>query len=206
MIVIGLTGSIGMGKSTTAQLFRECGLPVHSSDEAVHRLYQPRGRGAEIVRALAPSAISRDGSVDRQRLRVLAQENSAILSPLEEKIHPLVSADREAFLARAVQDKAEMVVVDVPLLFETGIEKEMDLIVVVSAPKTIQRERVLQRQGMDEGTLETILARQMADSLKRARADYVVETGAGIAAAREQVEKILETIRLEARRTKVACA
>lgn len=189
-IVLGLTGSIGMGKSTTARLFSEAGVPVWDADAAVHRLYERGGDGVALVGALCPDAI-RDGAVDRAALkRWIASEPDA-LKQLESVVHPLVAADRAAFLAGT---KADIVVLDIPLLFETGGERNVDKIVVVTAPPEVQRARVLERPGMTTETFEGFLAKQMPDSEKRARADYVVNS-TSIAEARQAVHTILDDVR-----------
>ena len=194
MIVLGLTGSIGMGKTTTANMFRDAGIPVHSADEAVHRLYAAGGEGAAALGAIAPGALAADGSVDRDRLRDLASRTPDLLQRIEAAIHPLVRADRDAFLARVGREEADVSVLDVPLLFETGGDREVGKVLVVSAPPEIQRERVLARPGMTEDAFQAILARQMPDAEKRERADYVVDTGAGLEPARAQVKEILSEL------------
>ncbi|MCC5991648.1 MAG: dephospho-CoA kinase [Rhodobacteraceae bacterium] len=167
---LGLTGSIGMGKSTTAQMFRDEGVPVWDADAAVHRLYAPGGAAVEAVGALCPDAVV-GGEVDRARLKDWLAENPARLARLEAAVHPLVAADRAAFIAQAA---APLVVLDIPLLFETGAD--VDGVLVVSAPEAVQRARVLARPGMTHAHLDAILARQMPDAEKRARADFVIET------------------------------
>ncbi|MEM6974089.1 MAG: dephospho-CoA kinase [Pseudomonadota bacterium] len=191
MIRLGLTGSIGMGKSTTTAMFAEAGVPVWDADAAVHALYAPGGAGAEAIGALVPGAIGADGGVDRAALRVALAGDAGLLSRIEAAIHPLVAADRVAFLARGKASGAGVVVLDIPLLFETGGETAVDRVVVVSAAPEIQRARVLARPGMTEEDFGRILARQMPDAEKRARADMVIDTGQGIAAARAAVHKLL---------------
>jgi dephospho-CoA kinase len=193
VIVLGLTGSIGMGKSTTAGLFAEAGAPVFSSDETVHALYAPGGAAVVAVEAAFPGVV-RDGTVDRARLAERLAGDPAAFERLEAIVHPLVAAARDRFHAAARREGAAVVVLDIPLLFEAGREGEVDAVVVVTAPPEIQRERVLARPGMTEARLATILARQLPDAEKRARADFVVETGRGIAAARAQVRTILATV------------
>ena len=315
MIVLGLTGSVGMGKTTTANMFLDSGILVHSADEAVHRLYAAGGEGATAIRAIAPEALAADGSVDRDRLRDLVSktpglvqsieaafdlvsktpglvqnidtafdrvgktpglvqnikaafdrfgkipgleqsieaafdridktptsdlvesiaaeldrfsktpglvqrieaeldrvvktpglpqnievaldrggETPDLLQRIEAAIHPLVRADRDAFLARAGREEADVSVLDVPLLFETGGDREVGKVLVVSAPLEIQRARVLARPGMTEDAFQAILARQMPDAEKQKRADYVVDTGAGLEPARAQVKEILSDL------------
>ena len=175
MIRLGLTGSIGMGKSTTAAMFRDAGVPVWDADAAVHRLYSPGGAAVGPVGALCPDAV-RDGAIDRMALKSWIARDPAALAALESVVHPLVAADRAAFLAHAQADGACLVVLDIPLLFETGADAQMDATLVVTAPPEVQRARVLARPGMTADTLDTILARQMPDAEKRARATHVIET------------------------------
>ncbi|MFD1982040.1 dephospho-CoA kinase [Mesorhizobium newzealandense] len=188
MIVLGLTGSIGMGKSTTAKMFAEAGVPVHDSDEAVHRLYSDKA--APLVEA-AFSGTTVSGVVDRAKLgqRVLA--DAAELKRLEAIIHPLVRADADAFLARNRAAGAPLAVLDIPLLFETGGRNRVDKVVVVTAPAEVQRQRVLARPGMTEEKLASILAKQVPDAEKRRRADFIIDTGQGLDAARAAVAAII---------------
>ncbi len=190
MIVVGLTGSIGMGKSATAAVFADLGVPVWDADAAVHRLYRPGGAGVEPIRALAPDAATAQG-VDRAALRAAILADPTLLARIEAAIHPLVAADRDAFLAQARAGGAALAVCDIPLLFETDADAWLDKVVVVSAPTEIQRARVLRRPGMTEEALDAILARQLPDAEKRARADYVVDTGGPKDHARAQVAAIL---------------
>ncbi len=169
---LGLTGSIGMGKSTTAQMFRDEGIPVWDADAAVHRLYAPGGAAVAPLSALCPAA-QRDGGIDRAALKDWIEADPAALSRIEAVVHPLVAADRAAFLARATSD---IVVLDIPLLFEKGSETEMDATLLVTAPPQVQRARVMARPGMTEAQFATILARQMPDAEKRARATHIIET------------------------------
>jgi dephospho-CoA kinase len=169
---LGLTGSIGMGKSTTAQMFADEGVPVWDADAAVHRLYAPGGAAVDAMRTICPEAVSSKG-VDRAILRRWIAEDPSALSKIEGLVHPLVAQDREAFLARTASD---IVVLDIPLLFETGGETNVDAVVVVTAPGEIQRKRVLSRPDMTEDHFEAILAKQLPDAEKRSRADYVIET------------------------------
>jgi dephospho-CoA kinase len=188
--VLGLTGSIGMGKSTTAGFFAEQGARVWDADAAVHRLYAPGGAAVAAVAGLMPQAV-RDGAVDRAALRAAVTGDAGLLKRLEAAVHPLVAADRLAFLDAARAEGARVAVCDIPLLFETGQAGAFDAVVVVSAPPEVQRGRVLARPGMTDAALDAILARQMPDAEKRARADFVVDTGAGLDAARAQVAAIM---------------
>ncbi|MDK4722790.1 dephospho-CoA kinase [Rhizobium sp. CNPSo 3968] len=192
MIRIGLTGSIGMGKSTSAKLFAEAGIPVNDSDAVVHDLYS--GEAVPLVEAAFPGATS-GGKVDRQELsRKLADDPSGF-KRLEAIIHPLVREREREFLERQRQAGADMLVLDIPLLFETGADKRVDKIVVVSCDPQIQRERVLARPGMTEEKFNMILSRQTPDAQKRARADYVIDTGGSIDEARKQVREIIADLR-----------
>ena len=188
--VIGLTGSIGMGKSETARLFAAEGVPVHDADAAIHRLYGKGGAAVEKIGALFPAAIV-DGAVDRRLLAALVAKDPPALQRLEALVHPLVAQDRDRFLAE--NGPAPIVVLDIPLLFETGAA--VDAVVVASAPSEVQRQRVLARPGMSEEKFQALLARQMPDAEKRAKAHFVVVTDQGIAHARDQVRMILATIR-----------
>ena len=191
--VLGLTGSIGMGKSTTAAMFRDRGIPVWDADAAVHRLYGPGGAAVDRIAALCPEAV-RGGRVDRARLREWVGKTSDGLRRLETVVHPLVARDRAAFIAEQGRAGAPLVVVDVPLLFETGAVGEVDAVVVVSAPEQVQRARVLDRPGMTQEHLDRILAEQLPDAEKRARADYVIET-TSLDRARRGVDRVLQDIR-----------
>lgn len=190
--LLGLTGSVGMGKSTTAGFFREMGVPVWDADAAVHRLYAPGATGTEALRALHPQAVGPAG-VDRSELRRWIRADAAALARIETVIHPLVVADREAFIEDAAQKGEPLVVLDIPLLFETGAETGLDAVLVVSASPEEQRRRVLARPGMTEADLEAILARQVPDTEKRRRADYVIETD-GLDAARAQVQDLAQRL------------
>ncbi len=195
MIVVGLTGSIGMGKSTTLAVFADLGASVWDADAAVHRLYGPGGAGVGPIRALVPDAAGPGPHgkeiIDRARLRAAILAEPALLKRIEAAIHPLVAADRDAFLAQAKAAGAALAVCDIPLLYETGADAWLDRVVVVSAPAGIQRARVLERPGMTAEAYEAILARQMPDAEKRARADYVVDTGGPKDHARARAAAIL---------------
>lgn len=191
MIVLGLTGSIGMGKSATAQMFRDAGVPVHDADETVHRLYA--GRAAPLIAAAFPGAVEK-GVVDRRKLAGIVLRDAAALKRLERIIHPLVREDEAAFVEERRNLGAPLIVVDIPLLFEVGAERRVDRILVVSAPADIQRQRVLSRPGMTEAKFAAILAKQVPDGEKRARADFVIDTSQGIEAARAAVARIVEEL------------
>ncbi len=188
---LGLTGSIGMGKSTTAGLFAAAGVPVWDADATVHRLYGPGAPAAVTVGQAFPGVLAADGSVDRKALGALVRADATVLDRLNALVHPLVAADRAAFVAAAPGD---IVVLDIPLLFETGAHAMCDAVAVVSAPAAVQRDRVLAREGMTEAMFETILARQMPDADKRARADYIIDTSS-MDSARAGVEQVLADIR-----------
>ncbi len=194
MINVGLTGSIGMGKSTTAAMFRAAGIPVYDADAAVGDLYVKGGAAVAPLEATFPG-VTRDGAVDREALRERVLGNDAAMAKLNAVVHPLLGKDRVEFYARAQASGTDMVVLDIPLLFETGGERNMDAVVVVSAPADVQRARVLARPGMNPERLVAILARQMPDAEKRARADFVVDTGAGLKAAEDQVRDIIAALR-----------
>jgi dephospho-CoA kinase len=193
MKIVGLTGSIAMGKTDTARLFAEQGIPVFESDAAVHKLYAKGGQAVAAVSRLVPEAVIA-GKVDRHRLTLALLENPALLEKLEAAVHPLVREELRKFLEKERIRKPPFVVVDIPLLFETGREKEFDAVVVVSAPAEIQRKRALARPGMTDEKLNLILSRQIPDAQKRANADYVVETGKGHDLARSQVKKIVNQL------------
>lgn len=191
MFVLGLTGSIGMGKSTTARFFAEAGVPVHDADAAVHRLYE--GAAVQPVEAAFPGT-TKNGKVDRDKLGRRVLGDAAALARLEGIIHPLVRAAEKTFLADAEAAGAEVAVVDIPLLFETGGDARVDAVVVVSAPADVQRARALERPGMTEYKLQAILAKQMPDDEKRGLADFVVDTSKGFDSARAQVHGILRAV------------
>ncbi len=188
MIVLGLTGSIGMGKSTTAKMFADAGIPIHDSDGAVHRLYA--GAAAPLVEQRFPG-VTTNGVVDRARLAEAVLNDSQALRDLEAIVHPLVRAEEQQFLTRHRKAGAPLVVLDIPLLFEVGAQDRVDKVAVVTAPPDMQRQRVLSRSGMTEAKFEAILKKQVEDAEKRRRADFVIDSGAGIAAAREAVRGII---------------
>ena len=191
MLLLGLTGSIGMGKSTTADMFRAEGAPVYDSDRLVHDIYN--GPAAmEIERAFPGATVG--GAVDRNRLASIVLGDAEAMKRLEAIVHPLVWEGRRRFLEEQARRGVKIAVLDIPLLFETGADKDVDAIVVVTAPKSLQRARVLARTNMTEEKFEAILARQTPDEEKRRRADFIVHTDAGVEAARGEVRAILKTL------------
>ena len=194
MITLGLTGSIGMGKSATAAMFAAEGCPVYDADAEVHRIYAEGGAAVQPVEAAFPGVV-RDGAIDRARLSERVLNDAEAFQRLNGIVWPLLGAARREFFRQAEADQAPVVVLDIPLLFETGGERNMDAVVVVSAPAELQRERVLAREGMSEAKLDAILARQMADVEKRARAHFIVDTSRGFDAAREQVREIVAALK-----------
>ena len=192
MIVIGLTGSIGMGKSTTARMFADAGIPVNDADAVVHDLY--RGEAADLVGEAFPGVV-RGGVVDRAELSRRLAGNAEALKRLEAIVHPLVRKREKEFLQRQQARNSDMVLLDIPLLFEAGGEDRVDVVVVVTCDPQIQRQRVLARAGMTEEKLHMILSRQMPDEEKRKRADFLVDTGQGMEAARARVEEIIASLR-----------
>lgn len=192
MIVLGLTGSIGMGKSTTAKMFAGEGVPVHDSDEAVHRLYA--GPAVSLIEAAFPGTVV-GGAVDRAKLAAQVLGKPEALKRLEVIVHPLVRADADAFVARHRAAGTPVVLLDIPLLFETGGRGRVDKVVVVSAPAQVQRERVLSRPGMTVEKFEAILARQVPDTEKRRLADYVIDTGNGMEPTLAAVRAIVNELR-----------
>lgn len=188
MIRLGLTGSIGMGKSATAAMFREAGVPVHDSDAEVHRLYA--GAAAPLIEAAFPGTV-KDGVVDRTILGARVLNDAAAMKRLEAIVHPLVRQATQDFLHAAEKEGHPLIVFDVPLLFEVGRDRDCDAVLVVSADPAVQRARVLARPGMTEEKFQAILARQIPDSEKRSRADYVIDTGQGFDAARRAVADLI---------------
>lgn len=195
MIILGLTGSIGMGKSTTAQMFRDRGIPVYDADAAVHDLYAKNGAAVEPLSQLVDDAVI-DGAVDRDALRDAVFKDESLLPKIEAAVHPLLTQSRKAFFSE--NRKAPIVLLDIPLLFETGGDRNVHKIVVVTAPPEVQRERVLARPDMSEERFLAILAKQLPDVEKRKRADFVINTDEGLDAAGTAVDVILEVLRAEA--------
>jgi dephospho-CoA kinase len=191
MFVLGLTGSIGMGKSTTARFFAEAGVPVHDADATVHRLYD--GEAAAAIEAAFPGTTA-NGKVDREKLAARVVGDQAALRRLEAIVHPLVREAEARFLAQAEQQKAPLVVLDIPLLLETGGGERVDAVVTVTAPPEVQRTRVLERPGVTVDKLEAMIANQLPDAEKRRRADFVIDTSKGFDAARAEVAKIIAAV------------
>jgi len=198
MFVLGLTGSIGMGKSTTAKLFAELGVPVYDADAIVHQLYD--GEAVAAIEAAFPGTTA-DGKVNRTKLSARVVHDPAAIQRLEEVVHPMLGSSRQKFFADAEASGAPVVVVDVPLLFETGGEKRVDAVVVVTTSPELQRQRVLARGMMDDDKFNAILSRQMPDAEKRKRADFVVDTSYGPQPVRAQIKDILaEVVKMPQRR------
>jgi dephospho-CoA kinase len=191
MLILGLTGSIGMGKSTTAKLFAEAGVPVYDADATVHKIYE--GEAAPAIEAAFPGTTV-DGKVDRNRLSAKVVHDPAAMKQLEQIVHPMLGASRQKFLDDAERSGAPVVVVDVPLLFETGGEKRVDAVVVVTTSPDVQRQRILARDNMTGEKLDAILARQLPDAEKRKRADFVVDTSHGLDPVRAQIRDILQQV------------
>jgi len=191
MIILGLTGSIGMGKSTTAKLFAEAGVPVYDADATVHKLYE--GEAAPAIEAAFPGTTA-DGKVDRQKLSARVVHDPAAMKQLEQIVHPMLGASREKFFRDAEQSGAPVAVVDVPLLYETGGEKRVDAVVVVTTSPENQRARIMARGTMTGEALDSILARQLPDAEKRKRADFVVDTSNGLDPVRAQIRDILQQV------------
>ena len=199
MIVLGLTGSIGMGKSTTAKLFAEAGVPVYDADAAVHMLYE--GEAVSAIDAAFPGTTA-NGKVDRNKLSARVVHDPAAIKRLEQIVHPMLGASRQKFLDDAERSGAPVAVVDVPLLFETGGEKRVDAVVVVTTTPELQRQRILARDNMSSEKLDAILARQLPDAEKRRRADFVVDTSDGLDPVRLRIRDILnEAVKMPRRRS-----
>ena len=194
MIILGLTGSIGMGKSTTANMFREMGVPVHDADATVHELYED-----ELVGPLEAEfpGVAKNGAIDRAALSKYVVGNEAAMKKLEALVHPAVHQREKAFLYRAEQDGVPLVVLDNPLLFEMGRSERVDKILVVTAPESVQRERVLDRPDMTTEKFEAILARQTPDQEKRKQSDFIIDTSLGLEAAKDAVSKITNQLSSE---------
>ncbi len=188
MIIVGLTGSIGMGKSTAAKMFEQAGVPVYDADETVHRLYA--GRASPLIEQAFPGTVV-DGIVDRKKLAQAVLNDSQAMKKLEAIVHPLVHEEESLFLEQAKFDREPMVVLDIPLLFEAGGKDRVDRIVVVSAPADVQRQRVLAREGMTVEKFESILSRQMSDHEKRAKADFIIDSNVSFEAMQEQIDLII---------------
>jgi dephospho-CoA kinase len=199
MLILGLTGSIGMGKSTTAKLFAEAGVPVYDADATVHMLYE--GEAVPAIEAAFPGTTV-DGKVDRNKLSARVVHDPAAIKRLEQIVHPMLGASRQKFLDDAERSGAPVAVVDVPLLFETGGEKRVDAVVVVTTTPELQRQRILARDNMTSEKLDAILARQLPDAEKRRRADFVVDTSDGLDAVRLRIRDILnEAVKMPRRRS-----
>jgi dephospho-CoA kinase len=199
MIKLALTGSIGMGKSATAAMFAARGIPVYDADAAVHAAYAPGGEAVAPIEWAFPGVIGSDGGIDRAKLRQRVAKNPEAMKKLEGIVHPIIAHANRAFLEKAEADKADIIVLDIPLLFETGGEKRVDVIAVVTAPPDVQKQRVMARGQMTETEFEAILARQVPDSVKRERADFVINTGLGFPYAEAQVDEIIEALRTRIR-------
>ncbi len=191
---LGLTGSIGMGKSTTANMFRDAGIPVFDSDAAVHALYARGGEAVPLIRAAFPGSVE-NGEVSRAKLSESLARSPTGFDRLNAIVHPLVNARKQAFLDEARKNGASLVVLDIPLLFETGAEKSVDGILVVTAPEDVQRGRVLEREGMTAAKFRQILSRQLPDAEKRKRADYLIDTSLGLEAARKSVQALIAELK-----------
>lgn len=194
MVILGLTGSIGMGKTVATNDFRRLGIPVHDADGVVHELLAPGGKGAEAVRT-AFSGIVSDGCIDRRRVADLVFDDDDALTCLEAILHPMVRFQERRFLATMARRRESLVVLDIPLLFETGGERRCDVVVTVSAPSFVQAARVLKRPDMTKERLVSILARQLPDAEKRWRADFVVRTGLGRSESLREIRKIVTCVR-----------
>ncbi|MEQ8558019.1 MAG: dephospho-CoA kinase [Henriciella sp.] len=193
MIILGLTGSIGMGKSATAAMFAEAGIPVYDADAAVHSIYTKGGLAVEPLSERFPGVVV-DGAISRQRLRDIVMEDPEAMKDLEAIVHPLVGETQAQFRRDAIHSGAKLAVLDIPLLYETGGDSRCDYVAVVSAPPDIQRARVMMREEMSESDLEKILAKQMPDADKRARADFVISTAFGFDFTRTHVNAIVELL------------
>lgn len=194
MIIIGLTGSIGMGKSTIAKMFAEEGVPVWDSDSAVHELYQNDNGLKSELSAVFGDVIT-DNHIDREKLSKSLSQDQSKFQKLNAIVHPAVAKDRQAFIAKYLKDGAQMVLCDIPLLFETKSEGQLDIIIVVSAPADVQRQRVLARPNMTEAKLDLILSRQIPDAIKRQKADFIIDTAQSLEVCRFRVREIIKSLR-----------
>ena len=197
MIIVGLTGSLAMGKTETAKMFAALGVPVFDSDAEVHRLYAKDGEAVSLIEREFPTAVI-GGTVDRATLSSIVTREPRALARLESLVHPLVEKARTRFMDESRRKKEKLIILDMPLLFETGLDRSVDRVIVVTAPAEVQRQRAMARKGMTVNKLETILARQLPDSEKRARADFVVDTSRGFAEAAAQVRRIVAQLNSEA--------
>lgn len=192
MITIGLTGSIGMGKTETSKIFLSYGIPVYDADKAVHNLYGPNKKGSLAIKNIFPNCINEDGSVNRETLSKEVLDNKEKIKSLEQIIHPLVAEDRKIFFYE--NRNAKIIILDVPLLFETGGQKDVDYIIVVDAPDTVQKERVMARPNMTEEKFHKIISQQIPNHVKKQKADFIIDTSVSINHAKTQVKNIIEKI------------
>ncbi len=192
MITIGLTGSIGMGKTETSKIFLSYGIPVYDADKAVHNLYGPNKKGSLAIKNIFPNCINEDGSVNREILSNEVLDNKEKIKSLEQIIHPLVAEDRKIFFYE--NRNAKIIILDVPLLFETGGQKDVDYIIVVDAPDTVQKERVMARPNMTEEKFHKIISQQIPNHVKKQKADFIIDTSVSINHAKTQVKNIIEKI------------
>ena len=192
MITIGLTGSIGMGKTETSKIFLSYGIPVYDADKAVHNLYGPNKKGSLAIKNIFPNCINEDGSVNREILSKEVLDNKEKIKSLEQIIHPLVAEDRKIFFYE--NRNAKIIILDVPLLFETGGQKDVDYIIVVDAPDTVQKERVMARPNMTEEKFHKIISQQIPNHVKKQKADFIIDTSVSINHAKTQVKNIIDKI------------
>ena len=192
MITIGLTGSIGMGKTETSKIFLSYGIPVYDADKAVHNLYGPNKKGSIAIKNIFPNCINEDGSVNREILSKEVLDNKEKIKSLEQIIHPLVAEDRKIFFYE--NRNAKIIILDIPLLFETGGQKDVDYIIVVDAPDTVQKERVMARPNMTEEKFHKIISQQIPNHVKKQKADFIIDTSVSINHAKTQVKNIIEKI------------
>ena len=192
MITIGLTGSIGMGKTETSKIFLSYGIPVYDADKAVHNLYGPNKKGSLAIKNIFPNCINEDGSVNREILSKEVLDNKEKIKSLEQIIHPLVAEDRKIFFYE--NRNAKIIILDVPLLFETGGQKDVDYIIVVDAPDTVQKERVMARPNMTEEKFHKIISQQIPNHVKKQKADFIIDTSVSINHSKTQVKNIIEKI------------